>query len=195
MSDTLIDIMRHGEPQGGRRYRGSSVDDPLSDKGWQQMRDAVADTECWDHIISSPLSRCQAFANELAAKLNIACSTEEQLKEIGFGAWEGRTSDDIQENESEALAAFLRDPVQNRPQGAEPLHDFAERVWNVYQRLADKHQGQHILIVAHAGVVRAITSKILGMALNDVYSHLRVEYAAIAHSKISLGKSPMLVLK
>jgi len=195
MSDTLIDIMRHGEPQGGRRYRGSSVDDPLSDRGWQQMWNAVANAEHWDHIISSPLSRCHAFANELAEKLNIECSTEEQLKEIGFGAWEGRTSDDIQENESEALAAFLRDPVQNRPQGAEPLHDFAERVWTVYQHLTDKHQGQHILIIAHAGVVRAITSKILGMALSDVYSHLRVEYAAIAHSKISRGKSPMLVLK
>ena len=194
MNETFIDIMRHGEPQGGRRYRGASVDDPLSEKGWQQMRDAVKNTHHWDHIVSSPLSRCQDFAKELADKLNLTCSVEEELKEIGFGVWEGRTSDDIQQNEAQALADFLRDPVQNRPQGAEPLNDFADRVWTVYQRLAQQHQGQHILIVAHAGVVRAITSKILGMALNDVYSHLRVEYAAIAHSKISAGKSPMLVL-
>jgi len=85
--------------------------------------------------------------------------------------------------------------VQYRPEGAEPLDDFTERVWNVYENLAQQYQGQHILIVAHAGVVRAITSKILGMALSDVYSHLRVEYAAIAHSKITEGKSPMLVLR
>jgi len=35
--------MRHGEPVGGRAYRGHSIDDPLSEKGWQQMWDAVGD--------------------------------------------------------------------------------------------------------------------------------------------------------
>ena len=36
MSDTVIDLIRHGEPVGGRRYRGH-IDDPLSERGWQQM--------------------------------------------------------------------------------------------------------------------------------------------------------------
>ena len=38
---TLIDMIRHGEPVGGRRYRGQ-IDDPLSEKGWRQMWAAVA---------------------------------------------------------------------------------------------------------------------------------------------------------
>jgi len=37
---TTLDLMRHGEPVGGRRYRGQ-MDDPLSEKGWAQMRNAV----------------------------------------------------------------------------------------------------------------------------------------------------------
>ena len=40
--NTTIDLIRHGEPVGGRKYRGQ-IDDPLSDKGWTQMRQAVAD--------------------------------------------------------------------------------------------------------------------------------------------------------
>ena len=70
---TTLDLLRHGEPVGGSRYRGQT-DDPLSDKGWAQMRDAVGDVHPWDHIITSPLSRCSDFAHELAARHNIFTS-------------------------------------------------------------------------------------------------------------------------
>ena len=39
---TTIDLIRHGEPVGGRKYRGQT-DDPLSEKGWAQMWAAVGD--------------------------------------------------------------------------------------------------------------------------------------------------------
>ena len=35
VKETLVDFIRHGEPEGGRRYRGNAVDDVLSEKGWQ----------------------------------------------------------------------------------------------------------------------------------------------------------------
>ncbi|HHO59588.1 MAG TPA: histidine phosphatase family protein, partial [Thiotrichales bacterium] len=61
---TCIDVIRHGEPEGGRRYRGHSVDDPLTEKGWLQMRSAVPENPPWQHIISSPLVRCLDFSRE-----------------------------------------------------------------------------------------------------------------------------------
>lgn len=194
MSETQIDIIRHGEPEGGRRYRGSSVDDPLSKTGWQQMWDSVPEKARWEHIISSPLSRCLRFSEALADTMSINFSVEENLKEIGFGSWEGRTPEDIKNNEGDALENFLLDPVNKRPEGAEPLGDFAERVWTVYEDIAEQYRGQHILVVAHAGVIRAITSKILGMSLDDVYSQLKIEYAAVATTRIPAGKKPVMVL-
>ncbi|VAW58643.1 Alpha-ribazole-5'-phosphate phosphatase [hydrothermal vent metagenome] len=194
MSTTQIDIIRHGEPEGGRRYRGSSVDDPLSKIGWQQLWNAIPEKPPWDHIITSPLSRCLKFSEALADTLKINYSVENNLKEIGFGSWEGRTPEDIQKNEGDALESFLTDPINNRPEGAEPLDDFAERIWDVYENMAEQYKGQHVLVVAHAGVIRAITSKILGMALNDVYSQLKIEYAAIATTRINDGKKAVMVL-
>ena len=195
MVDTYIDIIRHGEPEGGRRYRGHGVDDPLSERGWQQMWDALPEEPPWDHIITSPLSRCQDFAQALAQKTGIDYRVHERLKEIGFGVWEGRTPEDIQANEGDALERFIDDPVHNRPQGAEPLDEFAQRVWEVYEKTAQDHKGQHILMVAHAGVIRAITSKILGMSLDDVYSRLKIEYAAIASTRVHDKKHPVMVLR
>lgn len=192
---THIDIIRHGEPEGGRRYRGSSVDDPLSQTGWQQMWNAMPSNPPWQHIISSPLSRCLKFSEALAESHNITFSVQQNLKEIGFGCWEGRTPQDIKSKEGKALENFLTDPVNNRPDGAEPLNDFADRVWCAYESIAEQYQGQQVLIVAHAGVIRAISSKILGMALNDVYSSLKIEYAAIATTRIFPGKKPVMVLR
>ena len=194
MSETCIDIIRHGEPEGGQRYRGHSVDDPLSKLGWQQMWDAVPDKPNWDHIITSPLSRCQKFAEALAETAGIGFSVEDNLKEIGFGSWEGRTPDDIKANEGDALQSFIQDPVNHRPEGAEPLDSFADRVWNVYQSVSTQHRGEHVLIVAHAGVIRAITSKILGMSLDDVYSSLKIEYAAIATTRVADNKKTLMYL-
>lgn len=192
---TYIDVLRHGEPVGGRRYRGYNVDDPLTEKGWTQMRTAVPETPPWEHIVSSPLKRCLEFSQELANDLQISFSIDDNMKEIGFGAWEGKTPDDILAQDSEALKHFYKDPVNHRPEGAEPLDNFSQRVWSAYQSILQQHQGKHILIVAHAGVARAITANILNMSLGDVYSRLKIEYGAIIHSSVDDGSPPRLLIQ
>lgn len=192
---TFIDVIRHGEPVGGRRYRGYGVDDPLTEKGWLQMRIAVQKKSPWQHIVSSPLKRCLEFSKELAADLQIPYSIEDRVKEIGFGVWEGKTPDEILAEDSEALSHFYTDPVHNRPEGAEPLDQFAARVWQAYLDIHQQHQGKHVLIVAHAGVARAIIAKTLQMSLDDVYSRLRIEYGGIISSSIDDGSPPRLLIR
>jgi broad specificity phosphatase PhoE len=192
---TFIDVIRHGEPVGGRRYRGYGVDDPLTEKGWSQMRDAVKNNPPWQHIVSSPLKRCLEFSKELAANLQIPCSIDDRVKEIGFGVWEGKTPEEILAKDKEALHHFYTDPVHNRPEGAEPLDLFAARVWEAYLDIRQQYQGKHVLIVAHAGVARAIIAKTLQMSLDDVYSRLRIEYGGIISSSIDEGSPPRLLIR
>jgi len=192
---TYIDVIRHGEPVGGRRYRGYSVDDPLTEKGWAQMHAAVPETPQWQHIVSSPLKRCLEFSQELANDLQISFSIEDNMKEIGFGDWEGKTPEDILAEDSEALNHFYKDPVHHRPRGAEPLNSFSQRVWGAYQSILEQHQGKHVLVVAHAGVARAITANILKMSLDDVYSRLKIDYGAIIHSAVDEGLPPKLLIQ
>lgn len=192
---TYIDVIRHGEPIGGQRYRGHSVDDPLTEKGWQQMRAAIPESPPWQHIVSSPLKRCLEFSQELANDLQISFNIENKLKEIGFGEWEGKTPADILAENSEALNHFYRDPVNNRPKDAEPLDSFSHRVWNAYLDISQQHKDKHVLIVAHAGVARAITANILKMSLDDVYSRLKIEYGAIIYSSIDTDSPPRLLIQ
>jgi len=192
---TQIDVIRHGEPVGGRRYRGHGVNDPLTEKGWLQMWGAVADCSDWQHIVSSPLSRCLDFAQQLSKKLKIGYSVDDRFKEIGFGTWEGLTPDEIIANDIDALKQFYKDPIRNRPEGAEPLEPFSSRVWDAYEDISRKHVNEKVLIVGHAGVIRAITANILGMDLNHVYSNLKIEYGGIVTSIIDDAQEPRIVIK
>ena len=175
-----LDLMRHGEPVGGRRYRGQ-VDDPLSEKGWAQMRAAVGESVPWTHIVSSPLLRCRAFAEALAQRHDLPLTLDEQLKEVGFGAWEGKSAADIEEESPGALARFKHDPVNARPAGAEPLAVFHARVASALDAILQQHPDQHVLLVGHAGVIRMAFAWALHMPLEHAY---RIEVASAGLTRL-----------
>jgi broad specificity phosphatase PhoE len=158
---TRLDYLRHGLPEGGSRYRGNRIDDPLSERGWAQMRETVADLGGWNLIVSSPMQRCRAFADWLGGTRGLAVLVEPGLREVGFGAWEGRTRAELQAERPDEYRAFYRDPVANPPAGAEPLLEFGVRVAATFDRLAMEHAGRHLLVVAHAGVIRATLGHVL----------------------------------
>ena len=179
-TDTTLDLMRHGEPVGGRKYRGQ-IDDPLSDKGWAQMRAAVGDAAPWTRIVSSPLARCRAFAETLAARHALPLDVDDRLKEVGFGAWEGKSAAEIEQAAPGTLARFKADPVHARPAGAEPLAGFHARVATALDDLLAQHAGQHVLLVGHAGVMRMALAWALHIPLEHAY---RIEVATATLTRL-----------
>ncbi len=169
MKETIIEMIRHGEPVGGSRYRGHSIDDPLSEKGWQQMRESVGNHSGWSHIISSPLIRCASFAYELGDNRQLPVTINDNLKEIGFGAWEGKTKAQLRKERMEEFEAFYRDPVANTPENAEKVIDFHARIGAVFDDLRESHQGKQLLVVAHAGVIRAMITYAVGAPVDCMY--------------------------
>lgn len=190
MSETVIDLIRHGEPVGGRRYRGH-IDDPLSDRGWQQMWSAVENPGSWERIISSPLARCSAFAQTLAEKLDIPYHEDERLMEVGFGDWEGLTGDQLRLRDPQILARFYRDPVQQRPEGAERLEDFQSRVSAVFEDIYSIHEGRRVLLVTHAGVIRAVIAHVVQAPVSALY-RISIPTASLARVSSNAERPPTL---
>lgn len=188
----VIDLLRHGEPEGGRRYRGRT-DDPLSPRGWAQMRAAAVAHGPWARVVTSPLRRCRAFAEALAAEAGVPCRVDARLEELGYGAWEGLTHAEVAERFPEQLAAFRTDPLRNRPPGAEPLRDFLARVrsaWN--EVLAEGGEAGRVLVVTHAGVIRAV----MGLALElppAAMFRVMAGYAAITRFRLDPARGPCLL--
>jgi alpha-ribazole phosphatase/probable phosphoglycerate mutase len=187
---TTLDLMRHGEPVGGRRYRGQ-IDDPLSDTGWAQMRAAVGDAAPWTRIVSSPLARCRAFAETLAARHALPLSFDDRLKEVGFGAWEGKSAAEIEQDAPGTLARFKADPIHARPAGAEPLADFHARVALALDDLLAQHAGQHVLLVGHAGVMRMALAWALHIPLEHAY-RIEVASASLTRLRFDGGRASLI---
>ena len=179
---TTIDLIRHGMPQGGQRYRGW-LDDPLSEQGWQQMNEALEREHSWDLIVSSSLIRCADFALALGERLHRPVQLEPRLREISFGNWEGRTASEIYQEAPEEIANFWSDPVNHSPPGGERLEQFAQRIEAVWSELTEEHRGKHILLVGHGGVIRMIIGQLLGMPLNNLF-RLEVPMAALSRVRI-----------
>jgi probable phosphoglycerate mutase len=188
MQDTLIDLIRHGEPVGGRMIRGNGCDHPLSETGWAQMRAAVADAGGrlpWQQVVTSPMARCRAFAVELAGRLGLPLAVEPELREIGMGAWEGLRPAEVAAAHPDAFLAFRSDPVAHRPPGGEQLADFRRRVARAYERQLAHWPGRHLIIVCHAGVSRALIGHALG-AGDAAWYRIAIDYAGM--SRIRHGR-------
>jgi alpha-ribazole phosphatase len=187
MSETLIDFIRHGEPEGGRRFRGNGADDPLSEKGWRQMWDAVGDNRPWQRIISSPLKRCADFASALSDRHALPLTLDGRFREVCMGSWEGRSRAEIIAANEDQYRAFYADPEHNRPPDFEPLAGFSERVGSALSDALRTHAGEHVLVVAHAGVIRAVLGYTLQAAPGAWY-RARVDNAGFTRlASDSLG--------
>jgi alpha-ribazole phosphatase/probable phosphoglycerate mutase len=179
---TTVDLIRHGEPVGGSKYRGQT-DDPLSEKGWAQMRAAMAGHCPWDVIVSSPLSRCRAFAEELSARHARPLEIEPRFQEIGFGVWEGRTVQELMVTDPDILTRFWADPERHTPPGAEPLAQFRDRIVSAWDTLLTRHIGRHVLIIGHAGTARMVLRHVLDMPLDAIF-RIQVENAALTRIRV-----------
>lgn len=193
MTDTIIDLIRHGEPVGGRAYRGHNIDDPLSEKGWQQMWDAVGEHCPWDAIVSSPLSRCLSFARALAEDNQLEVEVVDNLKEVGFGSWEGQTPEQLKADRLDEYNAFYRDPVNLRPPGAEDLNAFCTRVSTALTHTAKKYNGKHVLVVAHAGVIRSAIAHTLHAPPLGMYK-IKVTNAGISRLRFNEEKITLEII-
>ncbi|MFJ3466423.1 alpha-ribazole phosphatase family protein [Pseudomonas sp. NPDC090201] len=160
-----LDLLRHGETELGGGLRGS-LDDPLTDLGWQQMRSSVAELALespWDRIVSSPLQRCARFAEELALKLSLPLQLEAGIQELHFGDWEGIGTAQLMETDAEGLGRFWEDPYSFTPPKGEPVLAFASRVLGVIERLQQTCDGERILLISHGGVMRLLLAQARGL--------------------------------
>ena len=133
------------------------------------MWTAVGERSDWQRIISSPLQRCHAFAAALGERLQLPVRVEARFAEVGFGAWEGKTRSELEQRVPGQVGRFLSDPITHRPPGAEPLDAFVDRVQAGFDDLVAASAGQSVLVVAHAGVIRAVMARVLEMPPAAMY--------------------------
>lgn len=175
---TTVDLLRHGECEGGEIFRGS-IDVALTARGRGQMYQAINGLGSWQLLCSSSLQRCSDFASELAAASNAPLKISASFREIHFGDWEGIERQRVEAEQTEQLRRFWHDPINHGPPNGESMADFTGRVYSSFDQLLAQHQGQKILFVTHGAVIRVLMCRLLNMPITSM-SLIAVPYASIS---------------
>lgn len=194
MKVTTIDLLRHGECEGGEIFRGST-DVALTELGWEQMHGSLAAYSGWTNVVCSPLQRCRAFADHHSRQQALPVDVLDALQEIHFGDWEGVERDLVQKNHGRQLSDFFRSPMEHTPPNGESMVDFSARVGAAFDHVLSRHDGDHVLVVTHGAVIRVAMCQLLGIPINAM-AKISVPYASLSRFTVyqKEGRDPWVQL-
>ena len=141
---TLV-LTRHGltDRSTPEQHLGQRIDVSINDAGRRQA-EALARRlapVAFDRVLTSPLFRARETAAILAPKSSI--EADPRLREMDYGAWEGRTYDQIAEADGAFRQEWERAPDVLACPGGESGNDVAERVRGFLGDLLDEHRAWH----------------------------------------------------
>jgi len=165
MSAPVIYYIRHGETtwNAAGRLQGAQ-DTALNDLGREQAVQAghiLTDLLARDGrnrselpYVSSPLLRARTTMELMRGALELPpaqYATDDRLREIGYGKWEGSTLAEMQAADPEFFARRLADKWRVAPEGGETYEAVQRRMSEWYGQV-----NTDTVVVAHGGTARAL---------------------------------------
>src|SRR3972149_3972818 len=158
--------------------------------GWIREGDIAA-------IFVSPTTRTIETATPIVKTLELEYKILDDLKERGFGIWEGLTFREIEDQYPDGLEKWKRDPINYTPQDGESIIDLQKRVSDAVQYAIQEHRGKKVVMVTHMGPIRVAIDMALQIPLTN-YRHVqihpgsatRIDYGTTAANLIYLSAIP-----
>jgi len=157
---------------------------PTHEKAFVGWRDVPADLS--DHaqiarlnahlprdaiLVSSDLIRAAATADVLAHPQRQRLPHDEKLREMDFGLWDGMHFRDVSELHPELSRAYWTTPGDVAPPQGESWNAAASRVNAAVDRLNAQYPDEHIIAVAHFGVILTQIQRALNITATEAFSH------------------------
>ncbi len=109
------------------------------------------------HVWSSPARRCRDTAEAITTSLRLQLCVDARLRELDFGAWEGRAWNTLPRAELDRWAAS---PASFAPPGGESGASLLSRVASFHTEL--QRAQQDCIVVAHGGSLKLLAALLRG---------------------------------
>lgn len=128
-------------------------------------------------IYTSPLQRCHKLALGLAQRLGhqAEIQPDARLKELDFGAWEMQAWNDLPRD---LFDVWAKNYAELAPPAGETFAQLQARGIDFLQAAQQRHAGEHVLVVTHGGMIRALIAHVLNMQLKGLF-RLHIDYASL----------------
>lgn len=170
---TGILLIRHAQPAGWARGRCyGTLEVPLSAEGRAQSFRLAQHlrTQPLARIYASPRLRALVTARAVAQPHGCDPVVRDDIAEIDFGAFEGRTFDEIAHSHPEVYERWMQDPTSVRFPGGESFDDLRARVTSWVASARKEHEGERVVAVTHGGVIRAVLADAIGVVGRAIFS-------------------------
>jgi broad specificity phosphatase PhoE len=117
-------------------------------------------------VYTSPLTRAAVTAEAVAAEHTLVAIEIAALREIEFGELDGVA---FEEYPTQLQAELLRRPLSVRFPGGETYEELRERVCRALAEIVASHPGKTVVVVSHAGAIRAALASWLGIADEAIF--------------------------
>lgn len=161
-------LIRHGSTASNAVRYGGWEDEPLDKAGQEQTLVLAHELagEVMDAIFASPLSRARDTAMPLAEARGLSIGVREALKEINYGAYQGRPKDVHPLN-------IRKKHVYEPMPGGESLADVGHRLDAFLPELGEcLTYGKRVAVVGHFWTNRLLFGKLMKLPLDDMISQL-----------------------
>ena len=157
-------VVRHGQTEWNvlKKMQGRA-DIPLNGTGLEQageLKKKIANKQ-YDIVYCSPLIRAKQTADIINDGKNTTVVYDDRLKERDYGEFEGASKTSFNYDDFWAYNKNIR------YKSAENVQDFFGRIYEFLNELKTKYQNETVLIVCHAGVLKAIECYANGMMPDD----------------------------
>ena len=171
-----VAFLRHGQTDwnAAHRIQGGVADIDLNAEGVRQVESAaeglVRAGFSFDRVYTSPYRRAVHTAEIVCARLGGTPKSDERIREVGFGEYEGTPFLEGGYIDDNIRAAF-ESPEDYLPRGGETFEQVLERVRSF---LFDELQPlvgscESVLVVAHGGVLHAVVTILLGLGVEHFW--------------------------
>jgi broad specificity phosphatase PhoE len=161
--DTLL-FIRHAETDFAGRFCGH-LDPPVNKRGLRQIERLLetVKTESIDAIYASDLSRCLTTADAIGGVFRLSAIKVPELREIGFGEWEGLSWPEIESRDRDYARRWSEAYPDLPAPGGEPFAAFQGRVLTQVKHLLAVASYRCAAVVTHAGVMRVVLCRLCGL--------------------------------
>jgi broad specificity phosphatase PhoE len=174
---TKIILTRHGHVEGIKpeRFRGRA-ELPLTPLGIAQAK-AVAQRIAtgWQPaaIYTSPMGRCIATAESVAAACQVPVVVRRELNDLDYGEWQGQSYDEVRQKYPNLFAGWMQTPHFVRFPNGDSLQDLVARTADAVRLILDCHASQTVVVVGHESVNRALLLQLIDQPLSSYWTLLQ----------------------
>ncbi|QYX57636.1 histidine phosphatase family protein [Roseovarius sp. SCSIO 43702] len=163
---TRLHWVRHGPTHARGMVGWSDLPADLSDSAAiAQLSDYLPGDA---PVISSDLARAVTTADAIARD-RPRLPHDPDLREINFGAWEMRHSDEIEDRDR--LRAYWDTPGDIAPPAGESWNAVSARVSAAADRLVAAHPGRDVIVVAHFGAILTQVQRATGLTGYETFAN------------------------